>query len=265
MKIAVIGYGFVGKAMVAAFDRNDDLDYIIVDPAYEEHHHDLDIVESCDAVVICVPTPEGENGRCDDSIVWSVVRTIGIDIPILIKSTVDIETLAFLKEHYPNVCFSPEFLRGRSSVEDFLQETKMIIGGEISQCESWANLFGSCVPIKDEAFLDIVEAGYVKYAENSFLAMRVTFFNDLWNLMQDAHPDLDYDSTVYALGLDPRIGHSHNEVPGYDGMFGWGGHCLPKDTAAFVNFADRQVPQASKDSALPLIKSVIEINKKHRK
>lgn len=258
MKIAVIGYGFVGKAMVAAFDRNDDLDYIIVDPAYEEHHHDLDIVESCDAAVICVPTPEGENGRCDDSIVWNVVRTIGKDIPILIKSTVDIETLAFFKENYPNVCFSPEFLRGRSSVEDFLQETKMIIGGEISQCESWANLFGSCVPIKDEAFLDIVEAGYVKYAENSFLAMRVTFFNDLYNLMQKVHPELDYDSTVYALGLDPRIGHSHNEVPGYDDKFGWGGHCLPKDTAAFVNFAERQ------GTDLPLIRSVRKINEVHR-
>ena len=89
--------------------------------------------------------------------------------------------------------------------------------------------------------------------------MRVTFFNDLYNLMQKAHPELDYDSTVYALGLDDRIGHSHNQVPGYDDTFGWGGHCLPKDTAAFVNFAERQ------GGDLPLIRSVRKINEAHRK
>lgn len=259
MKIAVIGYGFVGKAMVAAFDRSDKLDYIIVDPAYEEHHHDLDIVESCDAAVICVPTPEGEDGRCDDSIVVDTVEKIGKHIPILIKSTTDIDTLGYFKDNFPNVCFSPEFLRGRSSVEDFLAETKMIIGGELSQAEGWMNVFQECIDIKDEAFLDIVEAGYLKYCENSFLAMRVTFFNDLYNLMKTADPDLDYDSVVYALGLDPRIGHSHNEVPGYDGKFGWGGHCLPKDTAAFVNYAQRN------GGDLPLIKAVRQINERHRK
>ena len=258
MKIAVIGYGFVGKAMVAAFDRSDKFDYIIVDPAYEEHHHDLDIVQSCDAAVICVPTPQGEDGKCDDSIVIETVEGIGDQMPILIKSTTDIDTLEFFKERYPNVCFSPEFLRGRSSVEDFLAETKMIIGGELDQAEGWMNVFQECIDIKDEAFLDIVEAGYLKYCENSFLAMRVTFFNDLYKLMQKAHPQLDYDSTVYALGLDPRIGHSHNEVPGYDGKFGWGGHCLPKDTAAFVNYAER------KGGDLPLIRAVRQINEKHR-
>ena len=178
---------------------------------------------------------------------------------MLFRSTTDIDTLQFFKENYPNVCFSPEFLRGRSSVEDFLAETKMIIGGEISQAEGWMNVFQECLDIKDEAFLDIVEAGYVKYACNSFLATKVTFFNDLFNLMQKAHPELDYDSMVYALSLDSRIGHSHTEVPGYDGKFGWGGHCFPKDTAAFVNFAERQ------DADLPLIRKARELNKIQRK
>ena len=260
MKICVVGYGYVGKAMVAAFEQGENIDYDIVDPAYEEYNNPLgDVAQSCDAVVVCVPTPQGEDGKCDDSIVLDVVETIGLDKPILVKSTTDIDTLQFFKENYPNVCFSPEFLRGRSSVEDFLAETKMIIGGDPNQAEGWANIFAECIDIQEEAFLDIVEAGYVKYAENSFLAMRVTFFNDLYNLMQKAHPELDYDSTVYALGLDSRIGHSHTEVPGYDDKFGWGGHCLPKDTAAFVNFAER------KDADLPLLRSVRLINEEHRK
>jgi UDPglucose 6-dehydrogenase len=260
MKICVVGYGYVGKAMVAAFDQGENIDYDIVDPAYEEYNNSLlEVMDSCDAAVVCVPTPQGEDGKCDDSIVLDVVESIGLDKPILIKSTTDIDTLQWFKENYPNVCFSPEFLRGRSSVEDFLAETKMIIGGEIDQAEGWMNVFQECLDIKDEAFLDIVEAGYVKYACNSFLATKVTFFNDLFNLMQKAHPELDYDSMVYALGLDSRIGHSHTEVPGYDGKFGWGGHCFPKDTAAFVYFAERQ------DADLPLIRKARELNKIQRK
>ena len=260
MKICVVGYGYVGKAMVAAFEQGENIDYDIVDPAYEEYNNPLvDVMESCDAAVVCVPTPQGEDGQCDDSIVLDVVESIGLDKPILIKSTTDIDTLQFFKENNPNVCFSPEFLRGRSSVEDFLAETKMIIGGEISQAEGWMNVYQECLDIKDEAFLDIVEAGYVKYAENSFLAMRVTFFNDLYNILERAHPELDYDSTVYALGLDNRIGHSHNQVPGPDDKFGWGGHCLPKDIAAFLNFAARY------DTELPLIDCVRRINSVHRK
>lgn len=260
MKICVVGYGYVGKAIVAAFDQGENIDYDIVDPAYKEYNNSLlEVMESCDAAVVCVPTPQGEDGQCDDSIVLDVVESIGFDKPILIKSTTDIDTLQWFKENYPNVCFSPEFLRGRSSVEDFLDETKMIIGGEIDQAEGWMNVFQECLDIKDEAFLDIVEAGYVKYACNSFLATKVTFFNDMFNLMQKAHPELDYDSMVYALSLDSRIGHSHTEVPGYDGKFGWGGHCFPKDTAAFVNFAERQ------GSDLPLIRKARELNKIQRK
>ena len=154
MKICVVGYGYVGKAMVAAFEQGENIDYDIVDPAYEEYNNPLgDVAQSCDAVVVCVPTPQGEDGKCDDSIVLDVVETIGIYKPILVKSTTDIDTLQFFKENYPNVCFSPEFLRGRSSVEDFLAETKMIIGGHPNQAEGWANVFAECIIFKKKLSL----------------------------------------------------------------------------------------------------------------
>lgn len=259
MKICVVGYGFVGKAMVAAFDESDDIDYDIVDPAFSTYNQKLeDVMESCDAAVICVPTPEGRDGECDSSLVLETVQKIGTGVPILIKSTTDISTLKYFKENYPNVCFSPEFLRGRSSVEDFLSETKMIVGGVYEEATWWCDVFAQCIDIIDEAFIDIVEAGYVKYAENSFLATRVTFFNDLYNLIQDADPTISYDNVTFALGLDERIGDSHSQVPGYDGQFGWGGHCLPKDTAAFVSYAQRN------GSDLPLMRSVRSINDEHR-
>ena len=124
MKIAIVGYGYVGKAMVAALDLSDNIDYDIVDPAYEEYANSLsDVMQSCDAAIVSVPTPQGSEGQCDDSIVLDVVETIGTEKPILIKSTTDIDTLQFFNDKYPNVCFSPEFLRGRMSVEDFLAET----------------------------------------------------------------------------------------------------------------------------------------------
>jgi UDPglucose 6-dehydrogenase len=259
MKICVVGYGFVGKAMVAAFDQSDEIDYDIVDPAFSTYDQKVeDVMESCEAAVICVPTPEGRNGQCDDSLVVETVQRIGKHKLILIKSTTDISTLKWFKDNYPNVCFSPEFLRGRSSVDDFLRENKMIIGGLYANSLWWSEVFRKCIAIEDEAFIDIVEAGYVKYSENSFLAMRVTFFNDLYNLVKDANPEIDFENITCALALDERVGPWHNQVPGYDGKFGWGGHCLPKDTAAFVDYAKRT------NGDLPLIRAVRDINDGHR-
>jgi len=260
MKICVVGYGTVGKAIVAGLDKSDELDYDIVDPAIKEYDQDLEeVMASCDAAIICVQTPQGKDWEIDDSIVHQCVSRIGHEKPILIKSTTDIASLQFFKDTYPNVCYSPEFLRNDYAVEDFLSETKLIVGGTVDQVVGWANVFSQCQPIYEEAFLDIVEAGYVKFAENAFLAMRVTFFNDLYNLMKKANPEADYDSTVYALGLDTRIGHSHNQVPGPDGKFGWGGHCLPKDINAFRNWATRN------GTDLPLLEAVHKINMTQRK
>lgn len=260
MKICVIGYGTVGKAITAAFDKSDELDYDIVDPAIKEYDQDLqEVMQSCDAAVICVPTPPHTDGELDDSIVVSTVDNIaGLGKPILIKSTTDIASLEYFKRMYTNVCYSPEFLRNDHAAEDFLQEEKFIIGGEMDQVEGWANVFVNCQPIFDVMFIDIVEAGYVKFAENAFLAMRVTFFNDLFNLMQKASPQLNYDSVVYSLGLDKRIGHSHNQVPGPDGKFGWGGHCLPKDVQGFLHWANRN------GTDLPLLSAVQKINQIQR-
>jgi|11BtaG_2_1085332.scaffolds.fasta_scaffold07038_6 UDPglucose 6-dehydrogenase len=282
MKFCVVGYGTVGKAVCAGLDKVDEFDYIIVDNKGEHRKTTLrDNVASCDAAIICISTPLGKdddgNDCLDDSGVMRTINKINTftesPIPILLKSTVNIQTLADFKQRgLTNVCYSPEFLRNDSSVEDFLSETKFIIGGDMEQSQGWANIFSQFQPIKDEAFLDIVEAGIVKLAENAFLAMRVTFFNDLYNFVEGlewtSHGpegeedftayEVDYDSIVYALGLDDRIGHSHNQVPGPDGKYGWAGHCLPKDTTAFLEFSKIL------GTPLKLLEYVIELNKHHR-
>jgi len=295
MKICVIGYGTVGKAVVAALDIPDEIDYVIVDPAYKEHDISLkEIIKSCDAAIICVDTPKAWDGNSlDDTNVQRLVNKINLYkvnslIPILIKSTLTMGTLGEFKlRGLTNVCYSPEFLRNDYALEDFLSETKFIIGGELDQAQGWANVFSQCQPIRDEAFLDLAEAGVVKFAENAFLALRVTFFNELYNLVEDLQDEgyleisgdeidsmdscarselhshqvfkeMDYDSIVYALGLDDRIGHSHNQVPGPDGKFGWGGHCLPKDVLAFTDLASET------DSPLSLLESAIKLNDFYR-
>ena len=241
MKILVVGYGYVGKAMVAAFDQTAELDYDIIDPAYPEYNNDLqEAYASCDAAVICVPTPPRANGRCDDSIVVDVIDKLNLvkTAPIIIKSTTDIDTLRHFQNNNHNVSFSPEFLRGRHAVEDFLKEEKMIIGGTHTQAAFWHTVFNEALMRDLEvAVVTPVEAGYAKYAENCFLAMRVTFFNELYRAFDRIEgEDGDYNNVVEALGLDPRIGHSHSQVPGPDGNFGWGGHCLPKDTLAWTSY-----------------------------
>ena len=128
MKICVVGYGTVGKAIVAGLDKSDELDYDIVDPAYKEYNQDLkEVMESCDSAIICVPTPQDEDGYLDDSQVFDIVETIGYEKPILIKSTIAIDSCVYFRDSNRNVCFSPEFLRAETAVEDFLSETKLII------------------------------------------------------------------------------------------------------------------------------------------
>ena len=262
--ILVVGHGYVGKAMTAALDQNPEFAYKIVDPGYPEH--DIDLLEAwaeTDAAIICVPTPQGEDHRCDDSIVIDVIEQLtnvegGHKKPILIKSTTDIDTLRMYEMTENDISFSPEFLRGRHAVEDFLKEDKMIIGcNNIDTGMKWAELFEDCLGRDlDTYFLSNSEAGYVKYAENSFLAMRVTFFNELFHAVLNIETNINspklrteedfnneyakgsqkYESIVEALGMDPRIGHSHNKVPGPDGSYGWGGHCLPKDTLAWTEY-----------------------------
>jgi len=265
MNIVVIGYGFVGKAMASVLKDNHKVS--IVDPRHGTLYEGVGDIKkmvdpefNIDGFIICVPTPQADNGRCDDSLVADYVYEIVKHHPhshILIKSTTSVSTLRDFHDFH-RVTFSPEFLRGSISADptkEFRECDFSIYGGGGGRW--WHEIFSQLLPIKEVRFLDLESAGFLKYAENSFLATKVMFFNELRHLY-DRTIDVNYDGMVEALALDKRIGLSHTKVPGPDGEFGFGGHCLPKDTSEFTEFAQES------ESPLHILELVRELNKKYR-
>lgn len=243
----ILGNGVVGSAYAKR------LGIKAVDPRSASR----DFIESHNAYIICVPTPMNEWGRCDISAVEDILlKYSGYGKSILIKSTVAIDKLADLDKAYPNIAYSPEFLSEATAEEDVKNETTMIIGGRNAEIRTWVNFF-----LKHRYRFQVMtlkEAAYVKYAENAYLATKVTFFNELFNLIESEGGDVDYKNVLRGLSVDPRIGTSHTQVPGPDDKFGWGGKCLPKDVSEFLNFSMDQ------DSKLRLLDSVLMLNDKHR-
>lgn len=255
MKIIIAGYGFVGKAVANALSTQHEI--VVQDPLYTEYkmidHHDAD------GIIICVGTPSLPSGGCDCKDIVSVLEDVPIFMPILIKSSVTPDVVEALSEIFPNHCitYSPEFLRASSADQDFLNQKYVILGGEDPEC-FWQLLFQETLPnCKKVLNCTKVEACLVKYASNSFLALKTSYFNQIYDIC--AKTGMDYDIVRHLLSQDPRIGSDHTLVPGTDGLQGWGGHCFPKDTSAFVRWSTLV------DTPVTLVESAIQYNNKVRK
>jgi len=233
MKIIIAGYGYVGKAVYNAFKDQHDL--VIVDPAYLEEEIKTHI--DADGIIICVGTPSTNTGTCNGINVLDVIDQTPTFIPILIKSTVSPDIVEMLIERYPthSIVISPEFLRARSSNEDFINQKYVIIGGDDPEY-FWQELFTETLPnCKMTLKCSMIEASIIKYAANSFLALKTSYFNQLYDVCESSGSD--FDIVRHIISQDQRIGSDHTMVPGPDGERGWGGHCFPKDTLAYVLWA----------------------------
>lgn len=255
MKIIIAGYGFVGQAVANALKNQHEI--IIHDPKYTDYkiidHRDAD------GIVVCVPTPTTHSGACDVSCIADVLDNVPIYMPVLIKSTVTPGVVQGLKEIYPDhsVVYSPEFLRAKTANSDFVNQKYIILGGEDPE-GFWQELFQTSLPNCKMVFAcNEEEACLVKQATNSFLALKTSYFNQIYDICQSA--DLNFDIVRHLISQDTRIGSGHTLVPGPDGERGWGGHCFPKDTEAFIHWANTVGASAS------LVESAVEYNKKVRK
>ena len=156
-----------------------------------------------------------------------------------------------------NLVFNPEFLTERNAVLDFANQKRAIIGGQSSDVEKVAMLyrdrFGDTINIVKTNFQT---AEMIKYMNNLFLATKVSFLNDM-KILSDKL-DIDWNMAIKGFSLDERVGNSHNDVPGHDGKFGFGGSCLPKDMQALINFADKH------DINMTVLKGAWETNLKVR-
>jgi len=243
MNIIIAGYGAVGKAVEAALANHPHVTTYIDDPYLETFGRSFNRIpdeypyESVDGVIVCVATPMDKHGACDTSNVQDVFDKYGLDTRYLIKSAVD---PLFLHHAAPtNTTVSPEFLRGTTGADptkDFINQEFAIYGG--GEMRWWHELFKPVLPKLDTVkFVSMEQAAFAKYVENTFLATKVTFFNQMYMLYQELGFE-DFDVMVDAICSEPRLGHSHTQVPGPDGKFGYGGHCFPKDMSAMIELGN---------------------------
>ena len=243
MKIGIAGYGYVGMAHEIIFNEHD---LIISDP-YKRQFGNL---KHAECIVICVSTPSDASGSCDVTNVIDVVNEVP-DVPILIKSTISPEGWSLIKDKFPNknITFSPEFLRAKHWREDATNKKDFYFGGE--DVNFWSELFVQALGRINVDIAQPEELILMKQLRNSYLATKVTFFNQVYDYCQDQN--IDFGRVRKLITADDRIGESHSFVTDERGF---GGHCLPKDTLATVR---------SSKADLPLLESALNYNKKIRK
>ena len=240
LKIGIVGHGFVGKATDWGFSKNTNK--FIVDPKNETNIEQLTEFNP-ELIFVCVPTPMGENGIQDSSIIEAVVQELSAkcrESIIVIKSTVLPSILENIKKVNPKIIYNPEFLREKHANEDFMNSEMIIFGGNknIASQVSKFYLDHSRCKTKKHIFMDISSASLVKYTINTFLASKVMFFNETHQVFSKLKSNDSWELFIKTLSLDKRIGESHMNVPGHDGKKGFGGACFPKDTAALLKYAE---------------------------
>lgn len=266
MEIGIVGCGFVGKAVVKGFSQYADIKVYDVDE--KKATHSLEETINSDFVFVCLPTPmvSAEGGKANLTILENAFKEINRiknrrDLSVfIIKSTVPIGTTKRLSQLYPdlNIVHCPEFLTARSAIIDFICPSRNIVGADNELVAlSVKQLLEKRFPGTPCYVMSSEESETVKYMANCFFATKVMFFNEM-RLFIDKK-GLSWDKILAGVISDGRIGKSHYEVPGFDGDYGFGGTCFPKDINSLIALMEE-------DGINPLVlKAVWEQNKRVRK
>ncbi|MBI2040735.1 MAG: UDP-glucose/GDP-mannose dehydrogenase family protein [DPANN group archaeon] len=275
MKIAVVGWGYVGAA--TGLGLKDHHEIIAYDPykltalysmnilrelpAMSElvkikQVYDISDLREAELIFVCLPTPTTENG-VDTSYIDKILDDLNQKLDkgiIVIRSTTPPGTIKKYQEKYPKFQFvhNPEFLRERTPVSDFLNPDRIVIGGThddaIKKVMDVYKLF-DC----QKCVTDTTTSEMIKYASNIFLANKISFFNEIHNVCKVV--GADHKKLADVVALDRRIGHY-----GVNGGKPYGGSCLPKDTDGFIHFVENHLKHE-----LHLIKATKKVNDEMKK
>jgi nucleotide sugar dehydrogenase len=239
MKVGIIGYGFVGKALADGLKEN--VDVFLVDPKLKTSIKDLQSFNP-KIIFICVPTPMNNDGSQNISILEKVLNEITYylsDVVIVLKSTVLPSYVKQINEICSSLILNPEFLRENFAYEDFINSDLILFGGDKNETKVLSDFYINHTKCKNKKhiFVDILSASLIKYTINSFLATKVIFFNEIKNIFDKSDTSESWSNFIKAVSSDNRIGDSHMEVPGPDGRYGFGGACFPKDTNALYKYS----------------------------
>lgn len=260
IKIGIVGYGFVGKAVGYGFSKNTEI--LKVDPKLKTSVKDL-ISFKPDICFICLPTPMSKNGQ-NIGIILDVVKEINqikLNTTIVLKSTILPSALKIILDSCKiPIVYNPEFLREKHYKYDFENPEMIILSGKPDQIEKIKLAYKNNSICKKFNFIELsfTAASLAKYAINSFLASKVIFFNQLKEIYDSVEEEGNWDSFIETISTDKRIGLSHLNVPGHDGRKGFGGACFPKDTYALIHYAKH----LGKD--FEMLEKVFEINNSYR-
>jgi len=258
-KVAIIGYGYVGKAMANFFSNHYEIK--IIDPAYDKSDAKAEI-NKCDLAVVCVPTPMLKDYSCDTSMVEDVVSWLKTKV-IWVRSTIEPGTTEKLKKKYKKrIVFSPEYL-GESKYftpYDFHFDEKkspyIILGGDKKDTNYVLSFIAPIMgPCKQFPQTDSTTAEVVKYMENTFFALKVTFVNEMFDICSAM--GLDFYEVRDLWTMDPRLNPMHTMV--FEDNRGYGGKCFPKDVNGIIEAAKKAGYKPE------LLMKMAKVNEKFRK
>lgn len=235
LKISIIGNGFVGNAINQGLKNHFDIKVFDIDQS--KSTHPFRECSSADIIFVCVPTPSKDESF-DMSYVEDVVSKMNNSSILVVKSTITPEAATKLVEKFSErrFVFNPEFLTERTAVEDFVNQKRIVLGGNEKDTSLVADMYKKVFPNCHYIETDVKTACFIKYFCNCFFASKVSLMNEFYQVAEKE--GINWGIALDGLLSSGWVNQMHTNVPGPDGSLGFGGKCFPKDMVAYSSYVE---------------------------